>query len=173
MSQTKVPTAVGGQPVVVVEQSPWRGVINALIWVVLIAFFGIGFGFTSFDLVYVAILAAIIAVPLILSLLFRPKYEFYDSYLLRVSRRGSQQIDYSEIESAEKFRNNVRIELKNQQGVRFGPRGIVIPGDPKLSDGTDLSSWLKAKIPHKATTETPPESNESPDLTGTSSESQL
>lgn len=146
-NQPSIPLSMGGQPVAVVQQSPWRSVINALVYVVFIAFFALAFGLGAYGLVYIAIIAVIIAVPMILGLLFRPKFEFYDSYFLRVTRRNSQQINYSDLASAEKYRNSFRVDLKSQEGVRFGPRGIVIPGDPKLADGTYLSAWLKTKIP--------------------------
>jgi hypothetical protein len=146
-NQPTVPLAVGGQPVAVVEQSPWRSIINALVYVAFIALFGIGFGIQTYDLLYVAVIAAVIAVPMIFGILFRPKFEFYESYFQRVTRRNTQQINYSDITDAEKFRNSIRISLKGQEGMRFGPRGMVIPGDPKLADGTYLSAWLKAKVP--------------------------
>ncbi len=139
---------MGGQPVAVIQQSPLRSIINALITVAFVVFFGIGIGLASYGaLITIAILAAIIAIPIILGFLFRPKYEFYDSYFVRASRRNSQQIDYSEIKSVDKYRSTVRILLKSQQGVRFGSQGVLIPSDPKLSNGTQLSDWLKSKIP--------------------------
>ena len=148
LGQTSTPVTVGGQPVAVVKQSPLRSIINALVTVIFVVVFGIGIGLASYGaLISVAILAAIIGIPVILGFLFRPKFEFYDSYFLRASRRNSQQIDYSEMKSAEKYRSSIRIELKTQEGDRFGPRGILVPADPKLSDGTDLSTWLKSKIP--------------------------
>jgi hypothetical protein len=148
LGQTSTPVTGGGQPVAVVRQSPLRSIINALVTVIFVVVFGIGIGLASYGaLISVAILAAIIGIPVVLGFLFRPKFEFYDSYFLRASRRNSQQIDYSEIKSVEKYRSSIRIELKTQEGDRFGPRGILIPADPKLSDGTDLSAWLKSKIP--------------------------
>jgi uncharacterized membrane protein YhiD involved in acid resistance len=113
-----------------------------------VIFFGIGFGITQLGaLIAVVILAAIIAIPVILGFLMRSRFEFYDSYLQRSSRTNNQQIEYSEMKSVEKFRSTIRIELKSQTDDRFRQRGILIPGDPKLSDGTDLSTWLKKKVP--------------------------
>jgi hypothetical protein len=162
VGQTSTPLSVGGQPLAVVQQSPLRSIINALITVAFVVFFGIGLGLTSYGaLVSIAVLAAIISIPVILGFLFRPRFEFYDSYFLRATRRNRQQIDYSEIKSAEKYRSSIRIELKAQEGAGFGPRGVLIPGDPKLSDGTDLSAWLKSRItptqPAKSENESPSE----------------
>jgi hypothetical protein len=148
LGQTSTALSVGGQPVATVQQSPIRSIVNALITVIFVVIFGFGIGLASYGaLIAVAILAAIIAIPVVLGFLFRPKFEFYDSYFSRVSRRNSQQIDYSEIKSVEKYRSSLRIVLKTQEGERFGPRAILVPGDPKLSDGTDLSAWLKSKVP--------------------------
>jgi hypothetical protein len=121
--------------------------MNALITVVFVVIVGFGVGFSSFGaLISIAILAAIIAVPVILGFLYRPTFEFYDSFLQRTSRRGSQSIDYSEMRSVDKYRSSIRILLKGRESERFGPRALLIPADPKLSDGTELSAWLKSKI---------------------------
>jgi hypothetical protein len=112
-----------------------------------IVILGLGVGFTSYGtLIPIVVLAAVIAIPVVIGFLFRPKFEFYDSYFERTNRRGSQQINYSEIRSVDKYRSSIRILLKGQESERFGPRAVLIPGDPKLSNGTDLSAWLKSKI---------------------------
>jgi hypothetical protein len=141
-----MPLSVGGQPVVTVQQPAWRSVINGLITLAFVGLFGFGLS-TFYDWTYVVVLILVVALPIALGLLFRPKFEFFDTYFQRITRRNSQQIEYSELETVEKYGNNVRITLKSRDQVRFGPRGLLIPGDPKIADGTLLSDWLRAKVP--------------------------
>ena len=134
-------------PNAVVQQSPQGSILSALGNVIYLLIFGLGAGFAfGGELVSVAIVLAIVGVPVVLGYMFRAKYEFYDSELVRVSRSGRTQIDYSQMASVNKSRSHIVITL---QGIEHNFRRgrIVVPGDPKLPDGMDLSKWLETKIP--------------------------
>lgn len=140
-----------GEPIAVVRQSPWSSVLNALYASFFFLIFGFGAGVGSLNILWTILyFAAVVGIPIILGYFLRPKYYFYESYLLKESRGSSQQIDYSEIESVSQRRSRISLLLKGSQGQRFRNRGIAIPGDPKLPDGSDLASYLRAKIPPKA-----------------------
>lgn len=127
--------------------------LSALGNVIYLLIFGLGAGIVfGGEIVSIAIIVAIVVVPLVLGYLFRPKYEFYDSGMVRISRSGQKHIDYSQISSVNKARSRIVVTL----GVAepdFRRGRIVIPGDPKLPDGMDLSTWLKSKIPQVQTEE--------------------
>lgn len=143
--QTKSPAT--GSPVAVVEQSQLGSVMNALGNVIYLLIFGLGAGIAfGSEIVSILIIVVIVVVPIMLGYLFRPKYEFYDSGLVRISRSGQKQIEYSQFSSVTKSRSHIIITLQGGE-ANFRRGRIVIPGDPKLPDGTDLSTWLKSKIP--------------------------
>ena len=136
-----------GPPIAVVEQSQLGGILNALGNVVYLLIFGLGAGIIfGSEIVSIAIIVAIVVVPLVLGYLYRPKFEFYDSGLIRLSRSGQKHIEYSQISSVNKARSRIIITLGDNE-ANFRRGRIVIPGDPKLPDGMELSTWLKSKIP--------------------------
>lgn len=144
--------STGEMPVAVVSQSPWTSIANSLVWVLFILIFGLGLGVSSLGLLgEIAYVAAVIAVPTLIGYLLRPKYEFYETHLARQSRSGKQEIPYSEIQSVDQRRGNILLYLKQQQaspaaGRLFRNSRIAIPGNPKLSNGADLATWLRTKI---------------------------
>ena len=136
-----------GTPIAVVQQSPLGSILSALGNVIYLLIFGLGAGFAfGGEMVSIAIVLAIVGVPVVLGYMFRAKYEFYDSELVRVSRSGQTRIEYSQMKSVYKSRSHIVIAL---QGIEHNFRRgrIVVPGDPKLPDGMDLSKWLETKIP--------------------------
>jgi hypothetical protein len=149
---------------VTVQQPAWRSIINGLVTLAFVGLFGFGLS-TIYNWTYVTVLALVVAVPIALGLLFRPKFEFFDTYFQRITRRNSQQIEYSELESVEKYGKTVRITLKSRDQVRFGPRGLLVPGDPKIADGVLLSDWLRAKVP-KVSSASPQQDDSTADASG-------
>ncbi len=142
-----------GPPIAVVEQSQLGSVLNALGNVIYLLIFGLGAGIVfGGEILSVVIIVVVVVVPIVLGYLFRPKYEFYASRLVRVSRSGHKYIDYSQISSVNKARSRIIITLGVAESD-FRRGRIVIPGDPKLPDGMDLSTWLKSKIPQVQTKE--------------------
>lgn len=139
----------GEQPIVVFRQSPWTSVANALVSSVFLLIFGFAVGIASIGLLAsISYIVVIVAIPGVIGYLLRPKYEFYDTHMVRVARGGGQQVPYSEIQSVDQRRGGIVLSLKQseEQGRMFRIRPIVIPGNPKLSTGSDLLTWLKGKI---------------------------
>lgn len=144
---------ISGTPIAVVQQSPVGSILNGLGSVIYLLIFGLGAGIAFGDeIVSIAVIVAVVVLPVLFGFLFRPKYEFYDSGLLRVSRSGRRQVDYSQMKSVNKSRSRIVITL--QESERDFRRGrITIPRDPKLPDGMELSMWLQSKLPHPKTSE--------------------
>lgn len=142
--QTRSQTS--GAPIAVVQQSPLGSILSALGNVIYLLIFGLGAGIAfGGEMVSIAIIVAIVGVPVVLGYMFRAKYEFYDSELVRVSRSGQRQIGYSQMKTVNKSRSHIVITLLGVERDFRGGR-IVVPGDPKLPDGMDLSKWLETKI---------------------------
>jgi ribosomal protein L40E len=144
--------STGEIPVAVVSQSPWMNIANSGVWILFILIFGLGAGVGSFGLLgEITYVAAVIAVPTLVGYLLRPKYAFYETHLARQARGGKQEIPYSEIQSVDQRRGNILLYLKQQQaspsaGRMFRNSRIAIPGNPKLSNGGDLATWLRTRI---------------------------
>lgn len=140
--------AIGNTPVAVVQESPLGAILNVLGQTIYLLIFGLGAGIALGDeIISTSIIVAFVIIPVLLGYLFRPKYEFYDSEMLRVSRSGKKQIDYSLINSVKRVRSRIVITLKENAEINTRHGRIVIPRDPKLPDGTDLSAWLESKVP--------------------------
>jgi hypothetical protein len=153
-----------GQPVAVVRQSAMRNMLNALTTLVFLLLFGIGAGFaTGSELLSILIIAAVVGVPFAFGYIFRPSYEFYDTHFTKVSRSSRQETSYSDIQSVDPSRSGIRIVLKNKSNEvsPFRQRGVIVPGNPKLPDGSDLAAWLKGKVsPQKETDSSEPQNHE-------------
>jgi hypothetical protein len=125
-------------------------VANSFVSTLFLLIFGFGAGVGSFGLlVEIAYVVGVIAVPSVIGYLLRPKYEFYETHLIRQARGGRQQIQYSEIQTVDQRRGQILLFLKQATDMpvrMFRNSRVAIPGNPKLSMGTDLASWLRTKI---------------------------
>jgi hypothetical protein len=125
-------------------------VANSFVSTLFLLIFGFGAGVGSFGLlVEIAYVVGVIAVPSVIGYLLRPKYEFYETHLVRQARGGRQEISYSEIQTVDQRRGQILLYLKQSTDMpvrMFRNSRVAIPGNPKLSTGTDLASWLRTKI---------------------------
>jgi hypothetical protein len=121
-----------------VKSSALPNVTTLLSWVFLAFIFALNFA-SLYTFISIAI---VVAIGILLSVLLRKSFEFYDDFLRITSRFTVREIQYSQVSDVGLIRGRILLSLRGKM------RGVLVPSNPRLSDG-DLFSWLKQKVQPK------------------------
>lgn len=91
------------------------------------------------SIVTVVAVITIASLGVVVGLLTRKTYEFYDTYMEVTGRGSHYSLSYSDVSFVRLFRGGIYLGLKTRV------RGVTVPGNPSVG-GEDLYSWLRKKL---------------------------